>query len=104
MLVAVAAAPPSGQLGDQRGRVEADAHAEHDVEVLERDRGHVPRVQPAQRLHGGAQRAVVADPPEIGQEVEGVVGVRHGVHAGRAPGTPASRVHGTCRGISDTHT
>jgi len=50
VLVAVAAAPRVHQLGLDGVEIHLDAAAEHDVEVLERDRRQVRAMQRRQRL------------------------------------------------------
>jgi hypothetical protein len=66
----VAAAAALHQLVRDAGQVNADAAAEHDVGVLERDGRDMRAVQPGQRLLGWGQLRGVADPPQVGGQVQ----------------------------------
>jgi hypothetical protein len=70
VLVAVAAAPPPDELALDAVDVDRDAAAEHDVDVLERDRREVGAVQRRERPEGRRGVAVVRDATQIGVEVE----------------------------------
>ncbi len=74
VLVAVAAAPGVHQLVLDGLQVHLDSAAEHDVEVLERDRRQVRPVQRGQhrlgRLGRPGRRPGVPDPGEIGVQIQ----------------------------------
>ena len=66
LLEAVAAAPPSDDLVLEVRKVEADAQAHLDVEVLEWHRRDVGVLQGPQRLEVGTRRALKANAVEVG--------------------------------------
>ena len=75
VLEAIAAAPVAHEFPLQRRLIEPNGPAQERVEILERDRQRVPKVERAQRLQRGRARTVVADAPEIAVEFDGL---RHG--------------------------
>jgi len=72
VLEAVAAAPPPHELVLDPVESELGGPAEHDVEVLEGDRGGVRAMQAAQRVGARRQGARVGDPLQVGAEVKEV--------------------------------
>ena len=69
LLVAVAAASAMDKLRHQSARRKVGCAADHWVDVLEGDSGHVMRVQGAQRPKIGRHRPRIADAVEIGREI-----------------------------------
>jgi hypothetical protein len=70
VLVAVAAALAVDELGLDRLQVHPDAAAEHQVQVLERDRRQVGLVQRGERRLRRLHWPVVAEPSQVGVQVE----------------------------------
>ena len=70
LLVAVAAAAAEDDLLLDRLQVDGDPAAQEDVEVLEPDRAQMRAVQRRQRRLGRVARAGVADPGQVGIEVQ----------------------------------
>ena len=70
LLVAVAAPVRVDELGLDRVEVHADAAAEHQVQVLERDGRQVRAVQRRESGVRRVERAVVPDAPQVGVEVK----------------------------------
>jgi hypothetical protein len=69
-LIAVAAAAARDQLGLHAGQVKVDRAAEHDLQVLERDRLDMAAVQVPQRGRCRLQRAAVTGAVQVGAEIQ----------------------------------
>jgi hypothetical protein len=72
VLVAIAPAPTIDELRLDALEVDRYAAAQHDVDVLERDRGDVGAVQRGQRLAGRRRVPVEADASQIRLQVQPV--------------------------------
>ncbi len=73
LFVAVAAAAVADEFAFDAGKIDRDAAAEEDVEILERNRGHLAELERAEGGERGVARAGVGEAGEVGVEVDGVV-------------------------------
>src|SRR5699024_3746844 len=72
VFVAVSASEAGDELGLDAVEVYGDAAAQHQIEVLERDRAHMRPVQGGQGLPGGLEPTGVSDAFQVGGQVEAV--------------------------------